>query len=115
MAAQRTIIWTAACPSNIYPIRVTLDSDAWAHATDAEDGHPEILPHQQAARDAIEAPSAVHDSHNRPGSIVFVNDAVTNSQGHPLIVPVRVNGYEGIVTSIYFRPSPYPGRLIWKP
>ena len=112
MADHRDVIWTADCPPSIYQVRVTLDSAAWAHAVD---GHPEVEPHVEAARDAIENPSAVHQSNNNPKSILFFNSSVTNEQGHALVVPVLVSGFEGIVTSTYFRPVNYSGRVIWKP
>ncbi len=93
-------------------MRVTLNQSGWEHAIN---GHPEVAPHAYAAKAAVESPSAIFQSATRKDSVLFFNHNVLAPNGDVLTVPVRVIGYDGIVTSIHFRPAAYPGDLLWKP
>lgn len=104
-----TILWQCNSPSAVFAT-VTLDSDAWLHAIN---GHPEIAPHIEAAKVAVESPSAVYQSLTKPGSYLFFNGNVYDSNGNVLAVPVAIEGFSGVVTSVYFRGANYSGRRLW--
>ena len=65
--------------------------------------------------EAIEDPCFVCQSKTRSDSVVFINTFSVNRHGHPLRVPVAVEGSGvGRVSSAYFSASSTHGVVIWK-
>ena len=105
------IMWQAPAGGYTTAGSVVLYNHTWTHITNR---HPEILPLFNEVRQTIVSPTAVYRSATDPAnSVLFFNNAVTNSDGEVLAVPVRLS--IGIVTTACFRNENYSGGVLWMP